>query len=657
MDGEEFFDIKDIRKINFNKLVRMLPGGTFWQSLTTRGQYITAILRSQKVFLDNNIDNALRIAHFIAQGLIETGFLKYKSENLNYSAERLMQIFPRHFPGGIAEARRYARNPRKIANRVYANRIGNGDEASGDGWRYRGRGFFQLTGRANYRRFGEIAGYNLERDPEILERNLKKSIEIAASYFDKLGLGSYADQNDVRAVSRGINRGDPEASSPAHGEAERIVWTRQVLDLVRNPQRIDKGAEDYASERTAELPNQPDGLYVGDRGPEVREVQRALNLLGYDAGAEDGIYGVNTERAVVNFQREKGLEITGAVNSATTNALDEALADTRKSIPPERLEGNDRDATRAGNREIRDSRTVGNTGAAVGGASAAGAANESGMIEEGREALEDLVGGEEEKEEVEGTEEKSATEKPPTEEAPAAAEPESEAAVDEPLSEAVGDEPAEAAPACIPAEEAADSAGDMEDAESGDPEEAPDADAETLPICETEPADEAAVEEPAAEAAQAEEPVPAAPEDEAPEPEAEIEPETAEPATAEAEETPSAPEPQPEPEPQSEPAQTPAAEPSAPEPQPSEPVDEAPLDPLPPAVQPPEPEAPADDATRETGEIVESPPPAPPSDADEGDGDFLQVGILLAIAIAGAFIFLRSRRVARDRMDAYHFNR
>ncbi|MEO1015144.1 MAG: peptidoglycan-binding protein [Pseudomonadota bacterium] len=701
-DDKEFFDIKDIGKINFNKLVRLLPGGTFWQSFTTRGQYITAILRSQKVFLDNNIDTALRIAHFIAQGLIETGFLKYKTENLNYSAERLMQIFPRHFPGGIREAQRYERNPRKIANRVYANRLGNGDEASGDGWRYRGRGFFQLTGRDNYRRFGEIAGYDLERDPEILERNLKKSIEIAASYFNNLGLGSYADQNDVRAVSRGINRGNPETSAPAHGESERIVWTRRVLDLVRNPQRIDQGADDYEGRRNEALPDQPDGLSLGERGSDVREVQRALNLLGYNAGAEDGVFGVNTERAVANFQRENGLEITGAVNSATMNALDEALADTRKSIPPGRLEANDRDATRAGNREINDARNVGNAGAAVGGASAAGAAAESGAIEEGREALDNMTGGDSADETP--SEDAPSEDRPGDEEDPAEAEPSAEPAEDVAEGEQTAEDAAPEAPEaeetddaaaedaadaveCVPTAAATAAGADDEDAEA-----AAETTADGVPICppedvdveaaeaeEAEDAEEAAGEEPAIE--DEAEATPAAPQEDAPEatsepeeeapstepaptPEEEVEeaapaeePPAEEPEAVEAEPA-APPEPQPQPEPAPEPTAEPEPEdPASPDAQPTDPIEETPLEPLPPSE-----DEPVQDAQTEPDDMresIETPPPPPPGGAEPQDGgvDIVRVGILIVMALAGAFIFTRSRRVARDRMDAYHFNR
>ena len=92
-----------------------------------------------------------RAAHFFAQTAHETGEYRLFSENLNYSASGLQGIFGKYFPGTLEES--YARNPEKIANRVYADRMGNGNEASGDGWKYRGRGALQLTGKANYQAF------------------------------------------------------------------------------------------------------------------------------------------------------------------------------------------------------------------------------------------------------------------------------------------------------------------------------------------------------------------------------------------------------------------------------------------------------------------------------------------------------------------------
>ena len=98
-------------------------------------------------------ESRLRLAHFFAQVLHESGCMRFDMENMNYSSDALQKVFGKYFPTK-EEADACARKPEKIANRVYANRMGNGDEASGDGWRYRGRGLIQLTGRANYRHCG-----------------------------------------------------------------------------------------------------------------------------------------------------------------------------------------------------------------------------------------------------------------------------------------------------------------------------------------------------------------------------------------------------------------------------------------------------------------------------------------------------------------------
>ena len=101
----------------------------------------------------NGIDSNERRAAFLAQISVESGDLQNTRENLNYSAERLHQVWPKRFPT-IASAQPYAHNPEALGNHVYANRLGNGDEASGDGYRYRGRGLMQTTGRDNYRAAG-----------------------------------------------------------------------------------------------------------------------------------------------------------------------------------------------------------------------------------------------------------------------------------------------------------------------------------------------------------------------------------------------------------------------------------------------------------------------------------------------------------------------
>lgn len=312
-----FFDIADVDAVNFNRLMSQLPGRPLWNPLSVQGEYIRAILRSYDILQAHEINTALRLAHFLGQGLVETGFLRAKAENLNYSAQRLRELFPRYFPTDET-AQSYARQPQRIANRVYANRLGNGPEESGDGWRYRGRGFFQLTGKDNYRHYGELAGIDLVSDPEVLERDLKVSIQVAAAYFQRSGLAAFADRNDAPAVSRGVNRGDPRSTAPAHGEAERILWTSRALSLVRDPSALVLGPSGG--------PLNSDGaLRAGATGEDVAGLQRKLAQLGYPVGTPDGVFGPNTERAVRNFQQEHNLPATGAADTATLSAINGAI--------------------------------------------------------------------------------------------------------------------------------------------------------------------------------------------------------------------------------------------------------------------------------------------------------------------------------------------
>lgn len=197
--------------------------------LSIRGRYLSAFSGRVDLFSTFGIDTPQRAAAFLGQAAIETGFFRYISENVNYSADLLMKVFPTQFPD-LETARRYARRPEAIANRVYANRLGNGDEASGDGWRFRGRGMFQLTGRTNYQQVSELLGLDLVASPDLLETDLEVSLAAAAVLWQAGGLNEYADQGDFAAVSRGVNRGDPNSRFAAHAEDERIAWTQAFLD-------------------------------------------------------------------------------------------------------------------------------------------------------------------------------------------------------------------------------------------------------------------------------------------------------------------------------------------------------------------------------------------------------------------------------------------
>lgn len=158
------------------------------------------------------ITTAPRMAAFLAQVTHESGEFRRMVENLNYSAARLMVVWPKRFPT-VASAKPYERQPEKLANYVYANRLGNGDVASGDGWLFRGRGLIQLTGRGNYRSCGAALGLPLESEPERLETP-EVAAFAAAQFWHSRGCNELADDTntdnddtDFVTITRLINGG------------------------------------------------------------------------------------------------------------------------------------------------------------------------------------------------------------------------------------------------------------------------------------------------------------------------------------------------------------------------------------------------------------------------------------------------------------------
>lgn len=157
-----------------------------------------------KSILDKNgINTPLRLAHFMAQIEHESG-LKPISENLNYSAEGLLKTFKKYFLQ--SQANFYARKPELIANRVYANRMGNGDEQSGEGWKYIGRGFLQITGKGNYFRLANDTDIDCFKNPESLL--IEPNAMISAIWFWNLkDLNKFADADDILTITKRINGG------------------------------------------------------------------------------------------------------------------------------------------------------------------------------------------------------------------------------------------------------------------------------------------------------------------------------------------------------------------------------------------------------------------------------------------------------------------
>lgn len=166
------------------------------------------------------INSKLRLAHFLAQVGHESGDFKHTVENLNYSAEGLKKIFPKYFTND--EALQYARQPEKIANRVYANRMGNGPEESGHGWHYRGRGYLQLTGRNNYMSFEQSISDNIISNPDLVAT--KYPLISAAWFFQTNGINQISDLGTsdaaIKAVTKKVNGGEI-------GLAERIALFRE----------------------------------------------------------------------------------------------------------------------------------------------------------------------------------------------------------------------------------------------------------------------------------------------------------------------------------------------------------------------------------------------------------------------------------------------
>lgn len=152
------------------------------------------------------INTVNRVAGFIAQCSHESVGFTVLHENLNYSADGLNKIFPKYFVKAGRDAAAYARQPEKIANIVYAGRMGNGDTASGDGWRYRGRGVIQLTGKDNYNNFGKSIHLTAAETSDYLETK-RGALESACWFWKTNGLNAIADSQDIVAMTKKINGG------------------------------------------------------------------------------------------------------------------------------------------------------------------------------------------------------------------------------------------------------------------------------------------------------------------------------------------------------------------------------------------------------------------------------------------------------------------
>lgn len=154
---------------------------------------------------DYEINTPRRVAAFIAQCAHESGGFKFLKENLNYKAASLMKVWPRYFPDQ-ATANQYANKQEMIANRAYAGRMGNGPEASGDGWKFCGRGLIQLTGRSNYQAFADSIETDIEEIPAYLQ-TFEGAVQSACWFWENNKLNQWADSGDILTLTKRINGG------------------------------------------------------------------------------------------------------------------------------------------------------------------------------------------------------------------------------------------------------------------------------------------------------------------------------------------------------------------------------------------------------------------------------------------------------------------
>ena len=203
-----------------------LPTGSFKPD-NLRGKIPDAVLGQLPETIKNfNITSVLRLAHFLAQCGHESAGFRDVEEKLSYSADRLREVFPKIFTGNLGEL--YARNPVKTASRAYANIIGNGDEASGDGYKFRGRGFIQLTGRANYRDFSRYIGVDMEINPDLVAT--KYPLSSAAFYFSSRKIWPICDQGASKEVVASVTR---KVNAKLLGLQDRINHFNEYYALLR----------------------------------------------------------------------------------------------------------------------------------------------------------------------------------------------------------------------------------------------------------------------------------------------------------------------------------------------------------------------------------------------------------------------------------------
>ena len=243
------------------------------------------------------VNTVNRAAGFLAQCGHESAGFTVLQENLNYGAEGLNKIFKKYFPT-LESAQAYARKPEKIANKVYGGRMGNGDEASGDGYKFRGRGAIQLTGRDNYTQFAKAVGLTVDEAVADLE-TLDGAIESACWFWKKNGLNAICDKDDIVLMTKRINGG-------TIGLDDRKKHYEHAKHVLGGGHVEESHGVTVTAYETVRL---------GSNNDTVKAVQAKLGL------AADGKFGPGTEKAVKAWQTANGLTADGIMGPKSLQKL------------------------------------------------------------------------------------------------------------------------------------------------------------------------------------------------------------------------------------------------------------------------------------------------------------------------------------------------
>jgi uncharacterized protein (TIGR02594 family) len=327
--------------------------------------YVAAFEHGDGLLQQHEINTPNRLAHFLAQMMHECDALRIDWEDMDYSAARLVEIFGvgKHSAAVTEEeALQLAHKPAAIAERVYG--LGNpkkarelGNTSPGDGFRYRGGGLLQTTGRGDYCEIGKTCGVDFEKQPELL-LSAEHALKPALAEWTRGNLNVFADNNDFLAISKAINLGNPRAKGTPNGLSSRAEWLARIRPLIDVVEFKVDGAVSV-SDTTDKKPapvvvSPPSGaasggltaelggrlLKEGDESDLVRAMQLALAKLGYPLKGT-GYFGGATDAAVTDFQQRHHLEVDGIVGPETAGAIDQSVgsetphsSDTPHNVEP-----------------------------------------------------------------------------------------------------------------------------------------------------------------------------------------------------------------------------------------------------------------------------------------------------------------------------------